>query len=44
MDKLNRFFFPLEENEKLSVHDSVWFYGSLALAVTITALTGFATI
>lgn len=35
MKKLNDFFFPLEEGERLHVSDAAWFYGSLALIATI---------
>lgn len=43
MDKLNRFFFPLEEDEKLNVHDALWFYGILGGAILTTAFVAVVT-
>lgn len=37
INKINNFFFPLEEGEKLSLHDAVWFYGFLTAVVTWVA-------
>ena len=37
MEKVNRFFFPLEEGEELSEHDAIWFYGILGGAIVLTA-------
>jgi len=36
MDKVNRFFFPLEEDETLHPHDAIWFYGILGGAILLT--------
>lgn len=39
LDKVNRYFFPLEEGEKLSWHDFFWLYGSSAVMIFIVVLT-----
>lgn len=38
MRKINEFFFPLEEGEKLSFHDGLWFYGTLSAAIILTVV------
>lgn len=37
MRKINEFFFPLEEDEELSLHDATWFYGILGGAIVLAA-------
>lgn len=35
---INQWFFPIEEDEKISFHDAFWFYGILGGAVILTAV------
>jgi len=35
MKKINNFFFPLEEGEKLHPSDAIFFYGTLISILTI---------
>lgn len=39
MNKINKFFFPLEEDQKLHPSDGFFFYGGLASMVSITVFT-----
>lgn len=39
MKKINGFFFPLEEGEKLHPSDAVWWYGGLISMIAITVFT-----
>lgn len=38
INKINRYFFPLEEDDRLSFHDALWFYGILSGAVLLTMM------
>lgn len=38
MRRINEFFFPLEADEELSMHDAVWFYGLLGGSFVLTAI------
>lgn len=44
MNKINNFFFPLEDDETLHPSDSIWFYGGLVSMIAITGFTFLATL
>lgn len=43
IQKINSFFFPIEEDEKLSLHDVFFFYGGLTFFIVGTVFTVFMT-
>lgn len=38
MRKISEYFFPLEDDESLSVHDATWFFGILGGAIVMTLI------
>lgn len=37
--KVNEYFFPLEEDEQLTIRDGLWFYGTIVITVGTIAAT-----
>lgn len=44
MRRINEFFFPIEADEDLSLHDGIWFYGLLGGSVLLTAFVVLVTL